>query len=77
MTIKLYKILAIAFLLTTIPFSIFSQQRLNKGGYNIGFEGGVQFSDVNDPLLIVSKSGLGYNFGPMFEYYIASGGRNM
>ncbi len=43
---------------------------LKKGTVNIGFESGIQFTGIDDPYMLISKTGIGYNFGPNIEYYL-------
>ncbi len=58
-------------LLFILSSPIFSQETyINKGKFNIGFEGGIQFTGVNDTYMHVSEGGIGYNFGPLIEYYL-------
>jgi hypothetical protein len=42
----------------------------NKGTINVGFEGGVQFTGVDDPYMPVSDAGVGYSAGPYIEYFL-------
>ncbi len=61
---------SLAFLLLfTAP--VYAQGDMGKESrYRIGIEGGLLLSEVDDPIMLVSKSGNGYNFGPYFDYYI-------
>jgi hypothetical protein len=60
----------LSFFSILLTLAVLSQESGNKGSYNLGFEGGIQLTDVNDAFLLDSKSGTGFNFGPYFEYYI-------
>lgn len=57
-------------LLTTITFGVYSQES-RKGQVNIGFEGGLQFTGIDDVYMPVSNDGTGYILGPNIEYYLS------
>ncbi len=64
----------IIYILLSIVISspLFSQETtINKGKMNIGFDAGLQFTGINDPYMLESKGGIGYNFGPTIEYYVS------
>ncbi len=47
-------------------------QVYQKGNINIGFEGGVQFTNVSDAYTInIPTSGVGYSLGPFVEYHVS------
>lgn len=47
-------------------------QIYEKGSLNIGFEGGVQFTNISDSYVInIPKGGVGFNVGPYLEYHVA------
>ena len=48
-----------------------SQTPSPKGTANIGFEGGMQITGINDILMPISKKGIGYTFGLGIEYYVS------
>ena len=47
------------------------ESQYNKGRVNIGFEAGIQFTGIDDPYMIISEGGIGYNLGPNIEYYLS------
>ncbi len=61
-------------LVCTILFSFVSlksQEYIDKkGSVNIGFETGIQFTDIDDPYVVTSDGGVGYTAGPFIEYHI-------
>lgn len=64
----IYLVLAFCCLSVTSGMS----QDINKGKFNLGFEGGVQFNNVEDRTTLnptISKAG--YSFGPYIEYFIS------
>jgi len=73
---KLVKTHCYIFLISIVLFNF--QQPLiaqdvisNKGTINVGFEGGVQFTAVDDPYMPVSDAGVGYSLGPYIEYFLS------
>jgi len=64
--------LAISLLLLSLFPSFLISQESNKGKINIGFEGGVQFTNVDDPTKQNTPSRkTGYSLGPYAEYFIS------
>lgn len=55
-----------------LSVSNLTAQEINKGKLNLGFEGGVQFSNVEDKsTLYPASSKAGYSLGPYIEYFIS------
>ena len=55
-----------------LSVSKLTSQEINKGKLNLGFEGGVQFSNVEDKsTLYPASSKAGYSLGPYIEYFIS------
>ncbi len=66
--------IAITFLLIFLFFHVkpVSAQEANKGRFNIGFDGGVQFTNTNNKTTLNPTSRkVGYTFGPYAEYFIS------
>ncbi len=63
------KLISIGILLITC-LTLSSQTTSRKGIMNFVFEGGVQFTGIDDVYLPVSNGGTGYIFGPGIEYYV-------
>ena len=66
------RFLAITLLFLSLFPSFLVAQESNKGKFNIGFEGGVQFTNVEDRSTLnpaIRKTG--YSFGPYAEYFIS------
>ncbi len=70
MNIKNLLILIVGFLII-LPVTSQEQEISKKGLFNIGVEGGVQFTNIRDfsPVYNVG-SGIGYNIGGFAEYYL-------
>jgi len=58
-------------LLLTVTLTL-SAQESDKGKFNFGFDGGVQFTNIEDRTTInPAERKIGYTFGPYAEYFIA------
>lgn len=63
----------IILMILMVQTSIVNAQEANKGKLNLGFEGGVQFSNVEDKsTLNPASSKTGYSLGPYVEYFISN-----
>ena len=62
----------IAYLLFTSHFLYSQEETGNKGQINVGIETGIQFTGVDDPYMLISDGGIGYNAGPFIEYYLSN-----
>lgn len=59
-------------IIVCVSVSNLLSQEINKGKVNLGFEGGVQFSNAEDTrTLNPVSSKTGYALGPYFEYFIS------
>ena len=57
--------------LILLPATSKAQELSKKGLFNLGVEGGVQFTDIRDfSSIYQAGSGIGYNVGGFAEYYI-------
>ena len=68
------KILLKVFVLSLLfSFSqVLTAQESNQGKFNLGFDGGVQFTNVEDRTTInPAERKIGYTFGPYAEYFIS------
>lgn len=64
--------LAITLLFSILFPSFLVSQESNKGKFNIGFEGGVQFTNVEDKsTLNPATRKTAYSFGPYAEYFLS------
>ena len=58
-------------LLLTVTLTL-SAQESDRGKFNFGFDGGVQFTNIEDRTTInPAERKIGYTFGPYAEYFIA------
>lgn len=71
--------ISLSTLVPLIVFLFFFASDLNaqeniqeKGSVNFGFEAGLQFTNISDPYMPVSKAGTGYNAGPFIEYCLSN-----
>lgn len=58
-----------------LPLLLFSQEKYpqkSSGISNFGIEGGIQITGINDPVMPISSSGLGYSLGPYMDYILSS-----
>lgn len=61
--------------LLLLSLSLNSQEinpQRNSGMTNFGIEGGIQITGINDPIMPISNSGLGYSLGPYMDYILSS-----
>lgn len=67
-----FHFILICLVIFSVPLSNAISQEINKGKFNLGFEGGVQFNNVEDrTTLNPTSSKAGYSFGPYIEYFIS------
>ncbi|MCF6342041.1 MAG: PorT family protein [Bacteroidales bacterium] len=65
--------LVLAFIVSLLSETLLAQN-FQKGDINIGFEGGVQFTDVSvgsNYLINSPNGGSGFSFGPYVEYHVS------
>lgn len=72
--LKTYKTyLLCSFVLLFVASPVFSQITTErKGKMNIGFDAGIQFTNVYDSYTPISDGGIGYIAGPFFEYNLSN-----
>lgn len=67
-----FHIISITVLILFLSITNLLSQEINKGQFNLGFEGGVQFSNAEDKrTLNPASSKTGYSLGPYIEYFIS------
>jgi len=67
-----FHIILICLVILSVPLSNAVSQEMHKGKFNLGFEGGVQFNNVEDrTTLNPASSKAGYAFGPYIEYFMS------
>lgn len=70
---RIFPLMLIAFIAFSLSNTMLAQE-YRKGDVNIGFEGGVQFTDVSVSSAYFINSpngGTGFSFGPYVEYFVS------